>query len=185
MTFYKYAGFWRRLVAFSIDGTIIFLIFVIFFIIASLAFFSGALSVNRQIFFMDITDPGSIPPVMIYLWLFYIFLNIIYFTYFHGTTGRTPGKMIMNLQVISDDGHPISFGTAFLRSVGYFVSNILYLGFIWVAFDKRKQSWHDKIAGTVVIIKENVDQTPGIFVPGDTENNPSALTAKPSENNGD
>ena len=185
MTFYKYAGFWRRLMAFSIDGAIVLFVFVIFFTIGSMAFFSGVMSVSSKEFFMDFSDTSAIPPFMIYLWLFYIFLNIIYFTYFHGLTGRTPGKMIMNLQVISLEGKPISFGTAFLRTVGYFISNILYLGFIWVAFDKRKQGWHDKIAGTVVIIKENVDQTSGISVPGDAENIQNPSTAKPSEINDD
>jgi uncharacterized RDD family membrane protein YckC len=27
----------------------------------------------------------------------------------------------------------------------------LFIGLIWVAFDKKKQSWHDKLAGTVVV----------------------------------
>jgi uncharacterized RDD family membrane protein YckC len=31
------------------------------------------------------------------------------------------------------------------------------LGFIWIAFDKRKQGWHDKLAGTVVILEEDDD----------------------------
>ncbi len=38
------------------------------------------------------------------------------------------------------------------RYLGYFASTIpLCLGFLWIAFDKRKQGWHDKLAGTVVI----------------------------------
>jgi uncharacterized RDD family membrane protein YckC len=34
---------------------------------------------------------------------------------------------------------------------------VFFLGFIWVAFDKRKQGWHDKIAGTVVIREDGSD----------------------------
>jgi uncharacterized RDD family membrane protein YckC len=37
------------------------------------------------------------------------------------------------------------------RLLGYVVSSILYLGFIWILFDERRQGWHDKLAGTVVI----------------------------------
>jgi uncharacterized RDD family membrane protein YckC len=39
-----------------------------------------------------------------------------------------------------------------LRYLGYFVSLIpLGMGYFWVAFDKRKQGWHDKMAGTIVV----------------------------------
>ena len=130
MSFYKYAGFWRRLIAFTIDGTIIFFIFLILSIVASFAFFSGALSVNSDRFLADLEGTAHFSPLMLYLWAFYFVINIIYFTYFHGATGRTPGKMILGLQVVTEEGKPISFGTAFLRSVGYFISNIFYLGFI-------------------------------------------------------
>jgi uncharacterized RDD family membrane protein YckC len=38
------------------------------------------------------------------------------------------------------------------RYVGYIISTIpLCLGFLWVGFDSKKQGWHDKIAGTVVV----------------------------------
>jgi uncharacterized RDD family membrane protein YckC len=41
---------------------------------------------------------------------------------------------------------------AFLRWVGYIISAAgICLGFIWIIFDRKKQGWHDKIAGTVVI----------------------------------
>lgn len=183
MTFYKYAGFWRRLVAFSIDGAIIFFIFMILFTIASMAFFSGAISADNKNLFAELMDPASLSPVMISIWMSYIFINLLYFTYFHGTSGRTPGKMILGLQVITDQGQPLTFGIAFLRSVGYFISNILYLGFLWVAFDKKKQGWHDKIAGTVVIIREKGEQTAGITIRGSSPSLSEPTTVKPPENN--
>jgi uncharacterized RDD family membrane protein YckC len=96
---------------------------------------------------------------------FYIVLSISYFTYFHGINGRTPGKMLLGLQVLSVDGNPVSFGIAFLRSVGYLVSAIFYIGFIWVAFDHKKQGWHDKIAATVVIIRPGESQTASLTIP--------------------
>lgn len=165
MTIYKYAGFWRRLVAYTIDGTIIFFTFIVLFTIVSLAFFSGAISGSSRAWVADLADPTRFSSIIIFIWIFCISINIAYFTYFHGTTGRTPGKMLLGLQVLSVDGTPISFGIAFLRSIGYFVSSIFYLGFIWAAFDKRKQGWHDKIADTVVIIREQKNQTAGISIP--------------------
>jgi uncharacterized RDD family membrane protein YckC len=185
MTFYKYAGFWRRLGAYTVDGTIIFFIFFILGIIASLAFFSGAISANSKDFWADLADPARFSSIKILIWIFFISIYIAYFTYFHGAAGRTPGKMLFGLQVVSGDGTPISFGTAFLRSAGYFISNIFYLGFIWVAFDKRKQGWHDKIAGTVVIVRERGNQSAGISIPDNSPSGPTVQPAKPPENNGD
>ncbi len=39
-----------------------------------------------------------------------------------------------------------------VRYFAYILSAIpLCLGYIWVAFDPKKQAWHDKLAGTVVV----------------------------------
>jgi uncharacterized RDD family membrane protein YckC len=201
MTIYKFAGFWRRLVAFMIDNTIATIIFSVLCTIAVLAFTFGSISGNSNVWISDLIDPTHLSSIMIIIYLFYFVIIISYFTYFHGTTGRTPGKMLLGLQVVSAKGAPISFGIAFLRAVGYLVSNLLFifpLGFVWAAFDKRKQGWHDKIAGTVVIIREQQNETAGISIP----DNPTAFptpqhyverdealgesmpqTSKPPENN--
>jgi len=92
MTIYKFAGFWRRLGAYTVDCTIILFIFIILTSIASLAFFSGAISGNSKNFIADLADPTRFSSIMILTWLFFISFNIAYFTYFHGTTGRTPGE---------------------------------------------------------------------------------------------
>ena len=183
MTIYKYAGFWRRLGAYTVDGIIIFFTFIVLSLIASLAFFSGAISGNSKDFIADLADPARFSSVKIFIWIFFISLYIAYFTYFHGTTGRTLGKMFFGLQVVSADGTPISFGIAFLRAVGYLVSGIFYLGFIWAAFDKRKQGWHDKIAGTVVIIREQQNDSEGISIPDNLPEESMTQASKPPENN--
>ena len=165
MSVYKFAGFWRRLIAFSIDNTIIIIIFSVLSIIAATAYVLGAISSNSDAWLVDLADPTSSLSIMFISCLLYFVTILFYFTYFHGTTGRTPGKMLLGLQVVSADGTPVTFGTAFLRAVGYFISFIYFLGFIWAAFDKRKQGWHDKIAGTVVIIREPQNNTAGISIP--------------------
>jgi len=65
----------------------------------------------------------------------------------------TPGKMAVSAKVVdARTGNTLSAGQAIGRYVGYFVSSLpLGLGLIWVAFDPRKQGWHDKLAGTVVV----------------------------------
>jgi uncharacterized RDD family membrane protein YckC len=65
----------------------------------------------------------------------------------------TPGKMMLALRVVdADSGGPLTLGQGVGRYFAYFVSTIPFcLGFLWVAFDKRKQGWHDKLAHTVVV----------------------------------
>ena len=69
----------------------------------------------------------------------------------------TPGKMAISAKILdATTGEPASTGQLIGRYFGYFVSMIpLFLGVIWVAFDKRKQGWHDKLAGTVVVKQVN------------------------------
>jgi uncharacterized RDD family membrane protein YckC len=66
--------------------------------------------------------------------------------------GSTIGGIIFGLRVVRLDDRPIDWGTAVVRALACFLSLIVFgLGFIWVAFDPEKQSWHDKIAGTTVV----------------------------------
>jgi uncharacterized RDD family membrane protein YckC len=65
----------------------------------------------------------------------------------------TPGKMVLSARVVdAKTGNTMTVGQSIGRYLGYFVSTIpLGLGLIWVAFDPKKQGWHDKLAGTIVI----------------------------------
>jgi uncharacterized RDD family membrane protein YckC len=77
------------------------------------------------------------------------FAVIIFWVY----KSATPGKMATKLTIVdaATGGKP-SMGQFIGRYLGYFVSMLpLFLGIIWVGIDKRKQGWHDKLAGTVVI----------------------------------
>ena len=66
--------------------------------------------------------------------------------------GTTIGGIICGLRVVRLDGRAIDWPTAIVRALGAFLSMVVVgLGFIWVVFDSERQSWHDKIAGTVVV----------------------------------
>ncbi|MBN2516262.1 MAG: RDD family protein [Deltaproteobacteria bacterium] len=147
-----YGGFWRRMIAFLIDKFVLSLISMILVFIASLFLGLG--------FPFDLSINISEVITGTFILSYYgttIFLNMVYFTYFHGTTGQTPGKKIIGLKVIQKTGDEMTLGLAFLRWVGYIVSGLVFnLGFLWVAFDRKKQGWHDKIASTYVInLREN------------------------------
>jgi len=77
----------------------------------------------------------------------------------------TPGKMAVSARVVdAKTGNTLTVGQSIGRYLGYFVSAIpLGLGLIWVAFDPKKQGWHDKLAGTVVIRSKNRGPEPVKF----------------------
>lgn len=81
-----------------------------------------------------------------------ILVNIAYFVFFWVWRGQTPGKMLLGIKVIREDGSKVTVGVALLRYLGYIVSAaVLFIGFIWIAFDSRKQGFHDKMAETYVV----------------------------------
>ena len=83
-----------------------------------------------------------------------ILLGIVYFVYFEGgPSGQTIGKRALGIRVYDfRQGGPIGYGRAFLRYIGRIVSGIpCYLGYFWMIWDKEKQTWHDKIATTIVV----------------------------------
>ncbi len=121
-------GFLRRLVAFIID---VVLLGIINQILTS-AFYAGdaiaAAGINSL---LNIA-------YLIGMWAF--------------ADGQTLGMKALGMKVVKTDGTPVTFLTALLRYVGLIISFfVLFLGVIWIAFDKDKQGWHDKIASTYVV----------------------------------
>ena len=82
-----------------------------------------------------------------------IVIGVIYNWFFWTRwDGQTPGKRIMGLRVIKADGSRLSDIDAMLRGVGYYISGLFMgLGYIWALIDEDKRTWHDLIAGTVVV----------------------------------
>jgi uncharacterized RDD family membrane protein YckC len=77
-----------------------------------------------------------------------------YYTYFEGgERGQTIGKMALSIRVIGlQDGRPIGYGRAFVRQLVKILSGLVILiGYLWMLWDKEKQTWHDKGAGSVVV----------------------------------
>jgi uncharacterized RDD family membrane protein YckC len=67
--------------------------------------------------------------------------------------GTTIGGIVCGLKVVRVDTRPVDWATAIVRALACFLSlAVVGLGFIWIAIDDEKQSWHDKIAGTAVVV---------------------------------
>jgi uncharacterized RDD family membrane protein YckC len=133
----EYAGFWIRVVAALIDTVLIMLIIMPILIgIYGSAYFSGASLIQGA---WDFLLSYILPAIAV----------IIFWTY----RSATPGKMVLKIKIVdANTGGKPSTAQFIGRYLAYYVSIIpLLLGLIWVGFDKRKQGWHDKLAGTVVI----------------------------------
>jgi uncharacterized RDD family membrane protein YckC len=115
------AGFWRRLLATLLDAVVV----------------SLTLGLLHRVW----PNFGGVFP----FWL------AIYCISLWATKGATIGGIICGLKVVRLDDRPVSWSVAAVRGLSAFLSlAIAGLGFIWVAFDDEKQSWHDKIAGTTI-----------------------------------
>jgi uncharacterized RDD family membrane protein YckC len=83
---------------------------------------------------------------------FHIVVLAIYGAVMWKLRGTTVGGIVFDLHVVRLDGRPLDWETAIVRALGCFLSlAVVFLGFIWIAFDDNRQAWHDKIAGTVVV----------------------------------
>jgi uncharacterized RDD family membrane protein YckC len=140
----SYVGFWRRFVAYIIDGIILVIIGVVLGIAVG-----SLIVISRSWSFVDSSGYDC-------LWdLISLAIGIAYFAGFESSSAQaTPGKAVMGAIVVDSDGNRISFGRAFLRYIGKILSVlILFLGMIMIGFTEKKQGLHDMIAGTYVIEK--------------------------------
>ncbi len=82
-----------------------------------------------------------------------LLLKIIYQTFFVWYYAATPGKMILKIEVIEErDFQTPSFLVSLNRAIGRVISEMLfYLGFAWAFLDPKRQTWHDKLAKTLVV----------------------------------
>jgi uncharacterized RDD family membrane protein YckC len=130
---FQYGGFWARFVAKLIDTLIV-----------------GAIYLLLEEGFIPYYGDNPISDLI----LIFVFPLIrgIYDIYFIGSTGQTPGKKLMKLRVLGDDGQRVGYKTATIRWLGEMVTihSTFLLGYLSIIIDARKKALHDKIAGTIV-----------------------------------
>jgi len=77
---------------------------------------------------------------------------LAYFAGMWAWKGTSVGGIVLNLKVVRLDDQPVTITVGLVRALAAaFSIVVLFLGFLWIAWDKEKQGWHDKIAGTVVV----------------------------------
>jgi uncharacterized RDD family membrane protein YckC len=133
----EYVGFWARLGASLIDSVLVLLI------CAPLA-----TAIYGEGYWLSETFVHG-PADILINWVLPAVAVLLFWTY----RQATPGKMAIRARIVDarTGGQPTTRQLV-IRYLGYYLSTLpLLLGFIWVAFDPRKQGWHDKLAHTVVV----------------------------------
>ena len=142
MLFKKPAGVGYRLIAYLAD-------------VAILTFSLGWLEVLS--FFGKIIAPDTFLSRYV-IWRFTLIdilvyvLTSLYFILTTKFTGRTLGKALMSLRVVSDTSEKLGWIQVIYReTVGKYLSGILFIGYIIMLCDRRKRALHDILADTLVI----------------------------------
>jgi uncharacterized RDD family membrane protein YckC len=130
----EYVGFWARVGASLIDWILMVIVLVPVVMILGIGYDWDDIYSPKNIFVN-----GVLPAVAVIL--FWVWRQ------------ATPGKMAIGAKIVdAKTGGKPSTGQFIGRYLCYYLSSLLLgLGFIWVAFDSRKQGWHDKLAGTLVV----------------------------------
>ncbi|WP_109439904.1 RDD family protein [Acinetobacter haemolyticus] len=133
---YEYAGFWIRLGAAILDTILILAV-----LIPLMMLLTPNVTENLASTSWSWTD-----------WLGQI-LSAIFYIFCWVKFAGTPGKRLLRLKVLDEQtGHHISVGQGIIRYIGYIPATLVFfIGLIWIAFDRKKQGWHDKMAKTVVV----------------------------------
>ena len=133
----QYVGFWLRVAATLIDTVL--LIMVTGPLILAI-YDNEYLEISDQVAdYWNLLISYVLPALAIIIFWFY--------------KSATPGKMAVSAKIVdAKTGNRPGARQCIVRYLGYYLSTLpLCLGLIWVAFDPRKQGWHDKLAGTVVV----------------------------------
>jgi uncharacterized RDD family membrane protein YckC len=147
-----YAGFWLRFLALFIDGIVVSIV-TNPFVLAIGWGLSGEVVEDASGEITSFTWNVDVDPTRIVIVsIISIVVPAVYYIVAVSRWGQTLGALAVSVRVQHPDGSLLSPGAAAVRWVGAFVSAIpLYLGYFWMIWDRHKQTWHDKFAGSVVV----------------------------------
>ena len=122
----EYMGFWIRFAAQILDGIAFVVALIVLVVVISL-----------------------VPPLGL------LFIPVFFYGFYKHMKCQTLGRRLVGIKVVDEAGEEISFWRGVLReTIGKYVSDLVFgVGYLGVAFDERKQGWHDKIASTYVVRK--------------------------------
>lgn len=138
----RYAGFWTRVAAMIIDIALLLML-----VTPVLVLIFGTDPYVHQSLLQEVLG-GLVSNVL---------PAIICLAFWHNSSA-TPGKMVMKIIIIDHKtGRRPSFKQFVLRYIGYAVSIVpMFIGLVWIGFNAKKRGFHDYIAGTVVIHRDEM-----------------------------
>lgn len=69
-----------------------------------------------------------------------------------GTTGQSIGKKVLGIKLVDElSGEPVGPATAFVRELAHTLDGVAYVGYLWPLWDGKRQTFADKVVGTVVV----------------------------------
>ena len=140
----KYASFWLRLLAFCVDWVILSTIFCIIVIL-----FSVHLNEEYVVAHFGILVLYRGPIVLLIGWAYYAILE-------SSKLMATFGKLLVKIKVTDYKGNRITLWNAIVRYFGKIISGLfLGMGFLMIFFMSKRQAFHDNLAKTYVILKQN------------------------------
>jgi uncharacterized RDD family membrane protein YckC len=101
---------------------------------------------------LDLALVGMVMAAVFHRPRWFLLTWVIYHLVLWSWRGATVGGIVLGLKIVRTDGQPMNFAVALVRLLGGFLSAAaLGLGFFWAGWSRDKQTWHDKIAGTIVV----------------------------------
>jgi predicted Zn finger-like uncharacterized protein len=133
------AGFWVRALAAIIDS-----------MVCNLVVFVMSLALGML---LNLTNSYMSNPGQLLLMTMGLVVTVFYYVFFTGYCGQTPGKMVLSIKVIHNDGGSVGYGQVFVReTIGKTISSLVFgIGYLMVAFRSDKRGLHDLLAATKVI----------------------------------
>ena len=130
----QHAGLPRRLAAIAYDAILV----VALLLLASLPWAVAGVTPRHALYPLHVA---------------YVYaLAVLYFAWFWTHGGQTPGMKIWSICVVGDDGKTIGWRTALVRSAAALLSWApLAGGFIWMIFDDRRLTWHDRLSNSRIV----------------------------------
>ena len=137
----RYAGPVTRLLAFAADSLLVTSGFTL--VVAGLTFLI-------RLFLPEFTvpeDTGAGYAIALGVWAF------LYTAVGLTVWGKTPGKALLGLRVVTREGTVVLTGRqALVRTITYPLSfALLGIGLLGVVFDRERRAWHDRFAGSAVV----------------------------------
>lgn len=148
----SYAGFWRRVVAYLIDGLLVGVVMTLLVSVLAAGAIGSLAGGSSEAATAVVGMAGLINfASIIGMWLYFALME-------SGPRQATLGKMAVGLLVTDLDGGRIGFGRATGRFFGKILSGLVFaIGFLMAGFTARKQGLHDMLASTLVINKDPAD----------------------------